>query len=752
MAKIARSAKLECCYDILDAVIRSADGQWIPRCSSISLGKPRTRVPANPIMLLVKDAKNVPLGLPMAERLIDYCIRQAKSQSDPAFVLPVLFCLRKLVVHHSNIAIDITRRMAFIPVKNQGFVINRAIVARPMWMSVLDTLKRKRTAIYDDPKPIFQLRSQLPRINSQDISRHIEVSQGMNVDPMNESFKGQVYVAPYSILWQYAGDHVSIRSNTNLSANPSYTEMILTIMKRTLSLHGGRAVRANFSDLEYFDNPAVEALIQHKWNSVVWKTWMVKRVFLVIYFTLVLTVTTMQVYPIMRIEDLQGYLYAIIPMGLFFLYLELRQFLTDKWLYITSPYNLVDVVVFMLAPLGCVQLLVSISKYENTDAPGYSRALSYVITGIYIQLFSELRVIKSVCTFTTIFWHIVYEVRIILIILLAYVLASAQTGIHIIHAVNHDCISIDENGNRVSGPWSCPKPDTKFPDDFWGAVTVVFFAMGGRYNPVDTEFDAGPGGNGDLRFASMIYYIVISVTMVNLLITVMNVAIVKAAYYGPLAWLSHRFCAVTSAERLSVATWRFREQSDLFPQYVYYRIPESEVEEFKKRYPSSHEGRQTLSLPMDGCKYSKDRASALEVLIPTAQRGKNTLLQKQRGRESPTVNNVSVDTRRDVDTSLSSNDRTGGGVVDWPGVTGSIGPHNGGSVDNDDDDDDSSCNGIDESKLHEEFRLFQRTASKREMMMNRMTELLVQQQQQLHEWQRMETYYNNTPVKNDDIK
>jgi hypothetical protein len=62
---------------------------------------------------------------------------------------------------------------------------------------------------------------------------------------------------------------------------------------------------------------------------------MVKRVFLVIYFTLVLTVTTMQVYPIVRIEDLQRYLYAIIPMGLFFLYLEFRQFLTDKWSYIT---------------------------------------------------------------------------------------------------------------------------------------------------------------------------------------------------------------------------------------------------------------------------------------------------------------------------------------------------------------------------------------------------------------------------------
>ncbi|KAF9343709.1 hypothetical protein BGX34_006477, partial [Mortierella sp. NVP85] len=387
----------------------------------------------------------------------------------------------------------------------------------------------------------------------------------MDVDPMNESFKGQVYVAPYSILWQYAGNHVSIRSNTNLSANPSYAEMIPNIVRRTLSLYGGRTVRTNFTDLDYFDNPAVEALIQHKWNSVVWKTWMIKRIFLVIYFTLVLTVTTMQVYPIMRIEDLRGCLHAIIPMGFFFLYLELRQFLTDKWSYITSPYNLVDVVVFVLAPLGCVQLLVSISKYENTDAPGYSRALSYVITGIYIQLFSELRVIKSVCIFTTIFWRIVYEVRIILVALMALVFANAQISLHTLYAVNHDCLFTDESGNQVSGPWSCPKPDTKFPDDFWGAVTAVIFSMTGRYDPLDTEFGEGPGGKGDLRLSIKLYYVAVPVYGVSMFIAIMNVAIVKAAYYGPLAWLSHRFCAVTSAERLSVATWMFREQSDLFP-------------------------------------------------------------------------------------------------------------------------------------------------------------------------------------------
>jgi len=48
-----------------------------------------------------------------------------------------------------------------------------------------------------------------------------------------------------------------------------------------------------------------------------------------------MTVAMIQVFPIMRIEDLKGFLYVIIAMGLFFFHLELKQFLTDYRGYLT---------------------------------------------------------------------------------------------------------------------------------------------------------------------------------------------------------------------------------------------------------------------------------------------------------------------------------------------------------------------------------------------------------------------------------
>jgi hypothetical protein len=265
MTKIAQSAAKEDCSDILDAILRSTDGKWIPRCSSINSRRPGTNFLINPIMRLVMYAKRVPHSLGMAEKMMDYCIRQAKSQCDPAFVLCVLSCLHLLAIHHPELAIDITRRMAFISVKNQDFVVNHSILARPFWRPVWDRIMRRSGAIYDYPNPAFQLRSQLPRISSSDISTHTEIPQELIVDPMNKTFKGPVYVVPYSLLWHYTDESAMHRSSGDVSVQPSLVKMIATVIRTTLNPWEGRTVRANFSDLSYFENPAVGALVKYKW-------------------------------------------------------------------------------------------------------------------------------------------------------------------------------------------------------------------------------------------------------------------------------------------------------------------------------------------------------------------------------------------------------------------------------------------------------------------------------------------------------
>ncbi|KAK3823058.1 MAG: hypothetical protein J3Q66DRAFT_424615 [Benniella sp.] len=401
MTKIAESSKLRCCSDILGAILKSTDGKWVPRCASSDGRRYCKGETINPILILVKESKKVPQCLPMAEQMMDYCIRQAKSQCDPAFVLPVLQCLRMLATNHPDTAIDITRRMAFLPVKNQDFVIDRSILSTPVRYSLWDTIRHKQSTIYDYLNPVFRLKSQLPKIHEGDLSTHINVSLGVNVDPMNKSIRNQVYIAPCSLIWHYESDN-NMRSYTGLSETRSCARMIAAVVSSVLDPWGGRSIRANFSELDYFDNPAVEAVICYKWNSAAWKVWILRRALYPAYYALIISVTMLQVFPIMRISDLQGFLYVIICIGLFYLYLEIKRLFTDHRAYLSSVFNFIDMCIFAVPLIGCVELLVSISKYENIDVVGYTGTMSFSLVGIYIHMMLAFRVFEHVGRFDVI--------------------------------------------------------------------------------------------------------------------------------------------------------------------------------------------------------------------------------------------------------------------------------------------------------------------------------------------------------------
>lgn len=51
-----------------------------------------------------------------------------------------------------------------------------------------------------------------------------------------------------------------------------------------------------------------------------------------------------------------------------------------------SPYNLMDLIACVLPLFGSIQLLVNIAVYENTDALGNSRLLSYSIMAVYAHI------------------------------------------------------------------------------------------------------------------------------------------------------------------------------------------------------------------------------------------------------------------------------------------------------------------------------------------------------------------------------
>jgi len=302
MDMIAMSARWKCCSDILGAILRSTDGKWIPRCT------PTMKVNAghqfaNPISLLLKNSKKDPYALSMAQEIMDYCIREAKSQCDPAFLHPVSACLPEMVDHHPDIAINVTRRSSFIPVRNKHFVADRAIVAPPLLTMALDWVMRNKRAIYEYQDPVFQLKSQLFSITPGDFMTHIEVALELISDPViNRRFKEKVYVAPYSLLWHYR-DNTATPNHTNgiiawtqavicwiinrivdlalyiinwiMAMAPTRSNFICTVI--TVGCHAATMVvdtlnplhkptlRLNFKSRKYHDSPAIAALIRYKW-------------------------------------------------------------------------------------------------------------------------------------------------------------------------------------------------------------------------------------------------------------------------------------------------------------------------------------------------------------------------------------------------------------------------------------------------------------------------------------------------------
>ncbi|KAF9364403.1 hypothetical protein BGX34_001666 [Mortierella sp. NVP85] len=624
MDAIAKSAKWKCCSDILGIILRSTDGKWIPRCTPTMQVRDGHQ-PANPISLLLKNARKDPYALSMAQELMEYCTREAKFQGDPAFLHPVSGCLPELVDHHRDIAIDITRRSSFIPVMNKRFVIDRAIIAPPLPVIALDWVMRRKRTIYEYQDLVLQLKSQLPSITAGDFTTHIAVANGRATDPVNsERFKEKLYVAPYSLLWHYRDNDsthnrakgvvalveavatwiinqivslalyiigwimaiVSTKSNVICMIITMGCHAAVMIVDILNPLHKP-VLRLNFRSKWFHDSPAIASLTEYRWNSFAWMPWLVQFLYQGAFFVAICFVTGLQIYPLFKIWYLITPIVIIMAMGALGLYLELLEFLGDYKLYLSSPYNFMDVVGFLLPTIGCVQLLSSIVVNDNTDTIGKSYLLSYGLGIAYIELINELRIFRGICNVTTIVWNIVYETRFFFALLAITTVAGTHILLHMFRGKSNDCLFVDKNGNTISDPWDCPVQNPDFPQHPFDAYTGAFFIIAGQFDSVSDYLWT----KSDWGFSLMIgsYYAFTVFLMFNILIALMNTAFARVEDEGILAWIDCHYRHVGAAENSTFATPGFRQRYDRFPQYVYYTVSQKRVQEFGKNFKDPQE-------------------------------------------------------------------------------------------------------------------------------------------------------------------
>ncbi|KAF9364398.1 hypothetical protein BGX34_001661 [Mortierella sp. NVP85] len=523
MDAIAWSAKWKCCSDILGIILGSIDGKWIPRCT------PTMRIkdghhPDNPISLLLKNAKKDAYALSMAEQMMDYCIREAKSRCDPAFLHPVSACLPELVDYHPDIAIYVTLQSSLVPVRNKNFVVDRAIISPPLLTRVLDwvmrtVMKKRKRAIYRYEDPVFQLKSQLLSIAAGDFTTNIMVAAEIIPNPVNhERFREEIYVVPYSLLWHYRDEVTTPKSanaimtwiNTVMTWAKDLVTWIIkmvstkqNIIYKAITLGCYAAViglntlnplhkptlRLNFRSRKYHKSPAIAALIGYKWNSVAWKAWTIRMLYQGLFLVSVILITGNQIYPVIKIWNLIIPICLTMVLGILGLYLEALEFTDDYKLYLSSPYNPVDVVGYLIPTAGFLQLLISIIMFDNTNAIGDTRVLSI-------------------------------------------------------------------------------------------GISVVYLLAGGDFSSISEYIKS----SGDLTFLFVIaaYYAFMVFLLLNVLIAVMNSTTARIEGEGTLTWLDNLYHHVGKAENLSFAAPGLRQRYDKFPQYVYYTVSQKRIKEFEE--------------------------------------------------------------------------------------------------------------------------------------------------------------------------
>jgi hypothetical protein len=218
---------------------------------------------ANPLAILLKRAETEPNTIGVAKVLMDYCASHANSSRNLSFLAPVFDSLHGVMKLFPEEALECINRMAFIPAKERSFVIdNHTIVHPPRFrLKFWTTYKR-------------------PLCKTENPIMHLSVSP-KKPDPTNDKFTNPVFMASFDALWFYHNKEAKFRHSgatgkraTESWARPTQEDGIKKVTRRkslyyTLmhALHPASKMDVECYDfnLEFFDNPAIAALVDYKW-------------------------------------------------------------------------------------------------------------------------------------------------------------------------------------------------------------------------------------------------------------------------------------------------------------------------------------------------------------------------------------------------------------------------------------------------------------------------------------------------------
>ncbi|KAG0195745.1 hypothetical protein BGX33_002655, partial [Mortierella sp. NVP41] len=364
-------------------------------------------------------------------------------------------------------------------------------------------------------------------------------------------FNRDLYLATFDMIWRKTGDKESNpyepETDSETKGIFSWPYAFVHMILRKCRLIQKATVECHDFEITFLDNPAIEALVEYKWNTIGFYFWLMRFLSQFVFYILVLTGVFMQIYRGDEGKDISGVFIAIVVTSAFFLWLEFIQMLKDSQGYILSIYNTVDLFTFTLPLIG------SLRELFWATADGHNSWLSFSVLFIFLHCLFELRVIRFICHFVSMITHAIASIRVFIFVFMGGILAFAIAILHMLHA----CTNAED----------CPAYTEGFSLNMFRGLSMTYFMMGGRYDPLSNGFDTD---NVSFHLMMAVFFFFTVILMLNVLIALVNEAINDGDKTWELHWLNNRLRYIESAENLTYDIPGYRAARNFFPETIYY--------------------------------------------------------------------------------------------------------------------------------------------------------------------------------------
>ncbi|KAF9115492.1 hypothetical protein BGX27_007621 [Mortierella sp. AM989] len=250
---------------------------WVPNATDSSKDMTISRYGhEDPLAFLLKMAETQPAAIGVAKVIMDYCVNHANSSKNLTFLSPIFGSMREVMTLFPEEALECLSRIAFIPAKQRSYIIDNHIIVHPPKFR-LQFWKPVQQQLCDTIDPIMQLHVTPTKPNAS-----------------NDKFTHPVFMASFDALWSYhdvahtpmdenvvaaskdkgtstrieitpAPALQSLEAAPSTPVRPSWLTTLYYMILYKLRFRSKMYVECYDFNLEFFENPAIAALIAYKW-------------------------------------------------------------------------------------------------------------------------------------------------------------------------------------------------------------------------------------------------------------------------------------------------------------------------------------------------------------------------------------------------------------------------------------------------------------------------------------------------------